>query len=78
MSKYTPPTPEEIRTWLDNNDLTQGDAAKLAKIDPRTFRRYVSHRGAQPIPYAVWFTIKTRQRIRLLDAEKRGRMLPIE
>lgn len=78
MKNWQAPTPEEIRAWLDSNGLTQADAAKLAKINARTFRRYTAHTGAQSIPYAVWFTITTRQRIRLLDAEKRGELPPIE
>lgn len=77
-AKYTPPTVDDIRDFLDRNGLSQGDAAKLVKIDPRTFRWYVSATKPRPIPYAVWFTLTTRQRVRLLDAEKRGHMQPIE
>ena len=78
MNKYTPPTVDEIRDFLDRNELSQGDAAKLVRVDPRTFRWYVAKVNPRPIPYAVWFTLTTRQRVRLLDAEKRGHMQPIK
>ena len=76
--KYAPPTVEEIRDFLDRNELSQGDAAKLVHLNPRSFRRYVATTNPVAIPYAVWFTLTTRQRLRLLDAEKRGLMQPIE
>ena len=75
---HTPPTVDVIRDFLDRNGLSQGDAAKLVDVSTRTFRRYVATRSPVPIPYAVWFTLTTRQRLRLLDAEKRGHMLPIK
>ena len=78
MKAYTPPSVEEIRDFLGRNDLSQTDAAQLVRVDPRTFRRYVAQSTPAAMPYSVWFTLKTKQRLRLIDAEKRGHLLPIE
>ena len=54
------PTAEEMREYLKAHDLTGAAAAKLVQVNPRTFRRYTSHTAAQAVPYAVWFTLRTK------------------
>lgn len=58
--RYKPPTADEIREFLTANSLTGAAAAGLVHVDPRTFRRYMAHTDAKPIPFSVWFTLRTK------------------
>jgi uncharacterized membrane-anchored protein len=85
---YKVPNPEEIKIFMDENDLTGADIAALAGVDARTARRWVApanQKGARVIPWAAWTLIlvltgKTSKKelLKLIDqwkAEKIGRGL---
>ena len=44
-------TSDDLRTWLEHHELTQGGLARLAGVNRRTARRWCA--GAQPIPTAL-------------------------
>jgi len=58
------PDADEIRAFLDQHGLTQREAAERIRVDPRTFRRYVSTdpEDYQSIPYVAWFTLVVKVR----------------
>ena len=70
---YKPPTADEIREFLITNSLTGAAAAGMVHVDPRTFRRYMAHTNAKPIPFSVWFTLRTKARVAVM--ERAGRNL---
>jgi uncharacterized membrane-anchored protein len=85
---YEVPSPEEIKIFMDENDLTGADIAALTGVDARTARRWVApanQKGARVIPWAAWTLIliltgKTTKKelLKLIDqwkAEKIGRGL---
>jgi hypothetical protein len=57
---YETPTPDELKTFMYQNNLTGVDIAALAGVSPRTARRWVSptdYKDARPIPWADWILI---------------------
>jgi hypothetical protein len=58
---YEIPTPEEIKKFMVEHDLTGVDMAALSGVNPRTARRWVApadQKGAIPIPWAAWALIQ--------------------
>jgi hypothetical protein len=58
---YEIPTPEEIKDFMVENDLTGADMAALSGVNPRAARRWVApadQKGARPIPWAAWALIQ--------------------
>jgi hypothetical protein len=58
---YEIPTPEEIKEFMVENDLTGADMAALSGVKPRAARRWVApvdQKGARPIPWAAWALIQ--------------------
>ena len=67
---YKPPVAEEIRDYLKTNGLTGAQAADMVGVDPRTFRRYMAHTNPKSVPYAVWFTLRTKARVAMMGTGK--------
>jgi hypothetical protein len=58
MKKY-PPTPEEIREWMDRKGLSNKDVAKALHLsDGRVVRFWTSKKDPRPIPYPSWYTLR--------------------
>jgi hypothetical protein len=58
---YETPTPEEIKKFMVENNLTGADMAALSGVKPRAARRWVApadQKGAAPIPWAAWALIQ--------------------
>jgi hypothetical protein len=58
---YEIPTPEEIKEFMVENNLTGADMAALSGVKPRAARRWVApvdQKGAAPIPWAAWALIQ--------------------
>jgi hypothetical protein len=58
---YEIPTPEAIKEFMVENELTGADMAALTGVKPRTARRWVapaSQKNAAPIPWAAWALIQ--------------------
>jgi len=85
---YDTPTPEELKKFMADNNLTGADLSALTGVNDRSARRWVQppkHKGAAPIPWAAWAVIliltgkKTKQEIIKLVSqwkkEKKGRGL---
>ena len=57
---YETPTPEEIKAFMAENNLTGADIAALAGVNPRTARHWVTPpdlKSARAIPWAAWAMI---------------------
>jgi len=57
---YETPTPEKLKLFLYENNLTGADIAALTGVNPRTARRWVSppdQKGSKPIPWSDWALI---------------------
>jgi hypothetical protein len=57
---YEIPTPEELKKFMADNNLTGGDIAALTGVSPRAARRWVapvSQKGSRTIPWAAWAMI---------------------
>lgn len=85
---YETPTPEQLKEFMQKNNLTGADIAALTGVNARTARRWVApadQKGARPIPWMAWAMIqmltgKTAKEefLKLIDqwkAEKIGRGL---
>ena len=58
MKKY-PPTPEELREWMDRKGLSNKDVAKALRLsDGRVVRFWTSKKDPRPIPYPSWYTLR--------------------
>ena len=58
MKKY-PPTPQELREWMDNKGLSNKDVAKALRLsDGRVVRFWTSKKNPRPIPYPSWYTLR--------------------
>lgn len=57
MSEYIPPSPEELRSLLQEMGLSRSEAGKLADVSGNKVGKWCSG-GA--IPYSVLFTIVAR------------------
>ena len=58
MKKY-PPTPEELREWMDAKGLSNKDVAKALRLsDGRVVRFWTSKKDPRPIPYPSWYTLR--------------------
>jgi hypothetical protein len=58
MKKY-PPTPDEIREWMDRKGLSNKDVAKALHLsDGRVVRFWTSKKDPRPIPYPSWYTLR--------------------
>ena len=58
VKKY-PPTPEEIREWMDRKGLSNKDVAKALHLsDGRVVRFWTSKKDPRPIPYPSWYTLR--------------------
>ena len=58
---YEVPSPEEIKKFMIENNLTGADMAALSGVKPRAARRWVApvkSKGAAPIPWAAWALIQ--------------------
>jgi hypothetical protein len=58
---YEVPSPEEIKKFMVENNLTGVDMAALSGVKPRAARRWVApadQKGAAPIPWAAWALIQ--------------------
>jgi DNA-binding transcriptional regulator YiaG len=55
---FQPPTAAEIRTLREASRLTQEDAAILAGVSMRQWRRYESLTAAVPMPQSVLLAFK--------------------
>jgi len=57
---YETPSPEEIRKFMQENELTGADLAALSGVSPRAARRWVepeNQKGRRAIPWAAWMMI---------------------
>jgi hypothetical protein len=57
---YEIPTPEELKKFMADNNLTGADIAALTGVSPRAARRWVapvSQKGSRVIPWAAWAMI---------------------
>lgn len=62
MKKY-PPTPEELRAWMDKKGLSNKDVAKALRLsDGRVVRFWTSKKEPRQIPYASWYTLRHKFR----------------
>ncbi len=58
MKKY-PPTPQELREWMDSKGLSNKDVAKALRLsDGRVVRFWTSKKNPRPIPYPSWYTLR--------------------
>lgn len=58
MKNY-PPTPEELREWMDRKGLSNKDVAKALRLsDGRVVRFWTSKKDPRPIPYPSWYTLR--------------------
>ncbi|MDE0036838.1 MAG: hypothetical protein OXU77_04645 [Gammaproteobacteria bacterium] len=58
MKKY-PPTPRELRQWMDSKGLSNKDVAKALRLsDGRVVRFWTSKKDPRPIPYPSWYTLR--------------------
>ena len=58
MKKY-PPTPQELRQWMDSKGLSNKDVAKALRLsDGRVVRFWTSKKDPRPIPYPSWYTLR--------------------
>ena len=58
MKKY-PPTPEELRAWMDKKGLSNKDVAKALRLsDGRVVRNWTAKKEPRQIPYASWYTLR--------------------
>jgi len=58
MKKY-PPSPEELREWMDRKGLSNKDVAKALRLsDGRVVRFWTSKKDPRPIPYPSWYTLR--------------------
>lgn len=58
MRKY-PPTPRELREWMDSKGLSNKDVAKALRLsDGRVVRFWTSKKDPRPIPYPSWYTLR--------------------
>ena len=58
---YKTPSPEELKKFMIDNNLTGADLAALAGVSPRAARRWVepeSQKGSRLIPWAAWGMIQ--------------------
>lgn len=64
MKKY-PPTPKELREWMDRKGLSNKDVAKALRLsDGRVVRFWTAKKDARPIPYPSWYTLRHKFRKR--------------
>jgi len=57
---YNTPSPEQVKEFMAENNLTGADIAALTGVNDRTARRWVApagQKGAQPISWACWTLI---------------------
>jgi len=57
---YETPTPDKLKSFMVDNDLTGADIAALTGVNPRTARRWIAppdQKGARPIPWSSWALI---------------------
>ena len=58
VKKY-PPTPEELREWMDKKGLSNKDVAKALRLsDGRVVRVWTSKKEPTQIPYPSWYTLR--------------------
>ena len=58
MKKY-PPTPEELRDWMDCKGLSNKQVAKALRLsDGRVVRFWTAKTDPRPIPYPSWYTLR--------------------
>jgi DNA-binding transcriptional regulator YiaG len=51
-------TPEEIRKYLKEHNISQVRAAELCTVSDRTFRRWIA--GKTPMPQGAWELLKIK------------------
>jgi len=57
---YEVPSPDELKKFMYENNLTGADIAALTGVNPRTARRWVApsdQKGAKPIPWSDWVLV---------------------
>ena len=58
MKKH-PPTPKELRDWMDSKGLSNTDVAKALRLsDGSMVRFWTSKKSPRPIPYPSWYTLR--------------------
>ncbi len=57
MNKY-PPTAEQFRTYFDKHKLTRRVVCEMVGVQMRAVSNWKN--GSVVMPYAVWFTIRTK------------------
>ena len=58
MKKY-PPTPQELRQWMDSKGLSNKDVAKALRLsDGRVVRFWTTKKDPRRIPYPSWYTLR--------------------
>ena len=58
VKKY-PPTPEELREWMDKKGLSNKAVAKALRLsDGRVVRVWTSKKEPTQIPYPSWYTLR--------------------
>ena len=64
MKKY-PPSPKDLRDWMDRKGLSNKDVAKALQLsDGRVVRFWTAKKDARPIPYPSWYTLRHKFRKR--------------
>jgi hypothetical protein len=80
MKAYELPSPEEIKGFMTENNLTGIDMAALAGVSPRAIRHWVSPagKGNRSIPWSAWALIlvltgkiKKAELVKLIDQWKK-------
>ena len=58
MKNY-PPTPEELRAWMDSKHLSSNDVADALHMKSgRTVRTWTATHDAVQIPFPSWYTLR--------------------
>jgi DNA-binding transcriptional regulator YiaG len=63
-------TPDELYNLIDRLQITQGEAARILGIAPRTMRNYLSGATAIPEPTAKLLRLIRARRLDLQQVEK--------
>ena len=59
MKKY-PPSPTQLRSYMDKHKLTSNEVGSLLQVSGRMVRYWCREDAEQDIPYTAWFTLRTK------------------
>ena len=59
MKKY-PPTPTQLRAYLDKHELTSNEVGSLLSVSGRVVRYWCREDAEQNISYTAWFTLRSK------------------